>query len=101
MAIFTALTDKIQRLKLPDLRNHFQDNCQGQEELSGVSCHVHELQPFSGNLLLSCFLNALLVALEEICARVPLEKLLGKPSIKALIVYSRFVSVHPSSTLFI
>lgn len=57
---------------------------------------AHELQSFNRNLLLLyCFLNTLLVALEEFGARVPgavpLEELLGKPAIKALIVLALHV----------
>lgn len=52
---------------------------------------AHELQSFNRNLLLLYrFLNTLLVALEEVGAwvpgAVPLEELLGKPAIEALVV---------------
>lgn len=57
---------------------------------------AHELQSFNGNLLLLyCFLNALLVALEEVGARipraVPLEELLGEPAIEALVILTLHV----------
>lgn len=57
---------------------------------------AHELQSFNGNLLLLyCFLDALLVALEEVGARVPgavaLEELLGEPAIEALVVLALHV----------
>lgn len=61
---------------------------------------AHELQSFNGNfLLLYCFLNTLLVAFEEVSARVtgalPLEELLGKPTIEALVV----LALHVRATL--
>lgn len=57
---------------------------------------AHELQSFNGNLLLFyCFLNTLLVALEEVGARVagtvPLEELLGKPAVEALVILALHV----------
>lgn len=57
---------------------------------------AHELQSFDGNLLLLyCFLNTLLVALEEVGARVPgavsLQELLSKPAIEALVVLALHV----------
>lgn len=57
---------------------------------------AHELQSFNRNLfLIYCFLNALLVALEEIGARVPgavsFEELLSKPAIEALVVLALHV----------
>lgn len=57
---------------------------------------AHEFQSFNRNLfLLYCFLNTLLVALEEVGARVPgavpLEKLLGEPAIEALVVFALHV----------
>lgn len=58
---------------------------------------AHELQSFNGDLfLLDCFLNTLLVALEELGAwvpgGVPLEEFLGKPPVKALIILALHVS---------
>ena len=57
---------------------------------------AHELQSFNRNLLLLyCFLNTLLVALEEVGARVPgavcLEEFLGKPATEALVVLTLHV----------
>lgn len=57
---------------------------------------AHELQSFNRNLLLLyCFLNTLLVALEEVGARVPgavpFEEFLGKPAIEALVVLTLHV----------
>lgn len=53
---------------------------------------AQELQSFNRNLLLHCFLNILLVALEEASAWVPgaisLEELTGKPAIEPLVVFS-------------
>lgn len=59
---------------------------------------AHEFQSFNRNLfLLYCFLNTLLVALEEVGARVPgavpLEKLLGEPAIEALVVFALHVQI--------
>lgn len=58
---------------------------------------AHELQSFNRNLfLLDCFLNTLLVAFEEVGARVPravaFEKLLSKPAVEALVVLPLHVS---------
>lgn len=58
---------------------------------------AHELQSFNRNLfLLDCFLDTLLVAFEEVGARVPravsFEKLLCKPAVKALVVLALHVS---------
>ena len=57
---------------------------------------AHELQSFNRNLLLLYrFLNTLLVALEEVGAwvpgAVPLEELLSKPAIEALVVLALHV----------
>lgn len=57
---------------------------------------AHEFQSFNGNLLLLyCFLNTLLIALEEVGARVsgavPFKELLGKPAIEALVVLALHV----------
>lgn len=58
---------------------------------------AHELQAFNRNLfLLDCFLHALLVAFEEVGARVPgavpFEELLSKPAVEALVVLALHVS---------
>lgn len=53
---------------------------------------AQEPQSFNKNLLLHCFLNTLLVALEEASAWVPgairLEEITGKPVIEPLVVFS-------------
>ena len=53
---------------------------------------AQELQSFNRNLLLHCFLNTLLVALEEASAwipgAIPLEEITGKPVIEPLVVFS-------------
>lgn len=58
---------------------------------------AHELQAFDRDLLLpDGFLDTLLVAFEEVGARVPgavaFEKLLSKPAVEALVVLALHVS---------
>lgn len=65
---------------------------------------AHELQSFYRNLfLLYCFLDTLLVAFEEVGARVPgavpFEELLGKPAIEALVVLALHISASLSNAV--
>lgn len=65
---------------------------------------AHELQSFYRNLfLLYCFLDTLLVAFEEVGARVPgafpFEELLGKPAIEALVVLALHISASLSDAV--
>lgn len=65
---------------------------------------AHELQSFYRNLfLLYCFLDTLLVAFEEVGARVPgavpFEELLGKPAIEALVVFALHISTSLSDAV--
>lgn len=70
---------------------------------------AHELQSFSGSLrLLYCFLNALLVVLEEVGPRglgaLPVQELRGKPATEAFALgalpgatsRTRFLAAAPS-----
>jgi hypothetical protein len=83
----------IESPQFPDLRSPFSKLLsRSRSTFRFFFAMAQELQSFNRNLLLHCFLNTLLVALEEASAwipgAIPLEEITGKPVIEPLVVFS-------------
>ena len=90
MAIFTVLVDEIQCPQFPHWRSLFSRLSRSRRACGLFFGMAPEFQSFNGKLLLLyCFLNTLLIALEVASARVsgavPLKELLSKPATEALV----------------